>query len=109
MAFVLRVSRGQCRILNRRSTGLWWYIEEDGLTGARGEARQGASGEATVVDYELTVPTLTLSIPEAGGCSNWELELLSPSPCLTSDSQGDLPFPASVSPLNNGSTQCPFG
>lgn len=72
MAFVLRVSRGQCRILNRRSMGSWWYIEEDGLTGARGAARQGSSGEAAVVDYGLTVPTLTLSIPEAGGCSNWE-------------------------------------
>ena len=52
--------------------GSWWSIEEDGLTGARGAARQGSSGEAAVVDYGLTVPTLTLSIPEAGGCSNWE-------------------------------------
>lgn len=72
MAFVLRVSRGQGRILNRRSMGLWWYLKEDGLTGARGEARQETSGEAMVVNYRLTVPTLTLSIPEAGGCSNWE-------------------------------------
>mgnify|MGYP006996725085 CR=1 FL=1 len=71
MAFVLRVSRGQGRILNR-SMGLWWYLKEDGLTGARGEARQGTSGEAMVVNYRLTVPTLTLSSPEAGGCSNWE-------------------------------------
>lgn len=67
LAFVLRVRRGQCRILNRAPVRSWWYAVEDWLTGARGEARQGASREATVVDCGLTAPTLTLSIPEAAG------------------------------------------